>query len=123
MWSLLEPCLKYTTTRYLVVDVWQIGLLHRLLQLAIVIYAIFEAISQGSWAFSEVPANSVNAYGSRTAAYESINAIRNLTDELVYCGNESYSYIMSKVCASSVRRRDSGWPLLPAVLPAHSKAR
>ena len=48
--------LPYTTQRRLRVDVWQLGLAFKLLQLAILIFLAVDIFSQNAWAHSEVPA-------------------------------------------------------------------
>ena len=86
--------LPYRTSKHLVVDMWQVGLFYRSLQAGVLVYAIREALYHGSWAYSEVPAGSVNAYGGSTAQFQA--AVTSDYNMLTYCFNETYDYIFSE---------------------------
>eukprot|EP00966_Prymnesium_polylepis_P211954 4909248-Prymnesium_polylepis.1 len=94
----IKPLLSYRTNRYMKVDVWQVGLAHRLLQLGIIIFAVIEALNAGSWAYSETAAGTVNAYGATTAAYSSLveQFDGSKTGPIIYCNNASYDYVYDR---------------------------
>lgn len=83
--------LPYRTTKHLIVDSWQIGLSFRALQACVLAYAISTALQTGTWVMSEVPAGSVNAYGSLSDATRDALALPDYT-VLPYCGDAKYSY-------------------------------
>ena len=65
-WRALLP---YTTSRRLRVDVWQLGLTYKVLQLAILIFVGVDIFNRNAWAHSEVPAGRINSYGESTVNF------------------------------------------------------
>jgi hypothetical protein len=55
------------------------------------VYSISAALQEGTWVESEVPAGSVNAYGSLSDATRDTLALPDYT-VLPYCGDATYSY-------------------------------
>ena len=68
MGCLRDLCCVYPTKRMLRVDVWQLGLMYRTLQLGILCGVLYDIFISNAWAYSEVPQNTVNAYGESTPA-------------------------------------------------------
>ena len=87
-WRALLP---YTTSRRLRVDVWQLGLSFKLLQLTILIFVGIDIFNRNAWAHSEVPAGRVNSYGEVTADFTSTLAL----DKVGYCSSDDHDYIFS----------------------------
>ena len=81
--------LPYTTQRRLRVDVWQLGLAFKLLQLAIIIFLCVDIFSENAWAHSEVPGGRVNAYGESTADFIAAKA----DNQLDYCSSDQHDYV------------------------------
>ena len=92
MGCLRDLCCVYPTKRMLRVDVWQLGLMYRTLQLGILCGVLYDIFISNAWAYSEVPQNTVNAYGESTPAYE---AIYNRTSPPVYCDSPKHDYVFS----------------------------
>lgn len=86
--------LPYVTSRRLRVDVWQLGLAFKLLQLAIVIGIGLDIFYRNGWAYSEVPAGRVNAYGESTSDFK---ATLNASTEPKYCGSTQHNYVFSSL--------------------------
>ena len=82
--------LPYTTQRRLRVDVWQLGLAFKLLQLAIIIFLCVDIFSENAWAHSEVPAGRVNAYGETTDSFDTTKD--KADNQLEYCSNKTHDY-------------------------------
>lgn len=83
--------LPYRTQRHLRVDVWQLGLAYRILQLIILIVVGVEIFLTHGWAHSEVPAGRVNAYGETTDAFEAIAEGAAPS----YCASAAHDYVFS----------------------------
>lgn len=89
-----KPALAYRTTRQIRVDMWQIGLAHRVLQLIAVTWVLFDLVRFNSWAFSETPTGTVNAWeesgrGGFAATY------RAPASDFPYCSNASHDFVYS----------------------------
>ena len=72
---IVSPCgglFTYRTTRMFRIDVWQLGLAFRLIQGLIVGMVAYDIFQRHGWAYSEVPAGRVNAYGESTSEFVSI---------------------------------------------------
>ena len=80
--------LPYTTQRRLRIDVWQLGLAFKLLQLAIIIFLCVDIFSQNAWAHSEKPGGWVNAYGESIDAFTKAKA----DNQLEYCSSAMHDY-------------------------------
>ena len=77
----------FAAPKQIKVKMWQIGLLHRLLQAAVIIFMAVSHYSNNTWARSETPIASVNAYHVGGTAYR---AAINKTDyeaTYPYCNN------------------------------------
>ncbi len=87
--KLLKKALSYQTKKYLVVDdVWQIGLLYRVLQAGVLAWALYEALSEHTWAHTETPAGSVNGWHETTDAYNNAST----GARPAYCGSQDYEF-------------------------------
>jgi len=62
--------LAYTTGKKIIVDVWPVGLLHRLLQIGVLIFALWEAVSMHTWALHEIPHGSANIYAQSNDVFQ-----------------------------------------------------
>jgi LSD1 subclass zinc finger protein len=89
-WRALLP---YTTSRRLRVDVWQLGLSFKLLQLTILIFVAVDIFNRNAWAHSEVPAGRINSYGEGTDDFTSTLALEDST--VAYCSSPDHDYIFS----------------------------
>lgn len=79
----LKESLTYRTTRHIRIDIWQIGLLDKLLTVIVLLIAFVPAIRTGAYALSEVPVGSVNAWTEGTLP----------TGELQYCNSPSHDFV------------------------------
>ena len=71
----MSPCwglLTYRTSRSIRIDVWQLGLAFRIIQAMVVGGVAYDILNRDGWAYSEVPAGRVNAYGESTAEFVSL---------------------------------------------------
>ena len=89
-WRALLP---YTTSRRLRVDVWQLGLSFKLLQLTILIFVGIDIFNRNAWAHAEVPAGRINSYGEGTADFTSTLALED--NKVSYCSSDDHDYIFS----------------------------
>ena len=80
--------LPYTTQRRIRIDVWQLGLAFKLLQLAIIIFLCIDLFKKNEWAHSEVPGGRVNAYGESIDAFTKAKA----DNQLEYCSSAKHDY-------------------------------
>ena len=93
--AIMSPCgglLTYRTSRMIRIDVWQLGLAFRLIQAAIVGFVAFDIFQRHGWAYSEVPAGRVNAYGESTAEFVAIG-----TTSPAYCSSADHDYVFSSL--------------------------
>ena len=88
--KMMSDLLAYRTERRMRVDIWQIGLAHKVLQAGIFVGVAVQIFSLHEWAYSEVPAGRFNAYGESTTAYTAVG----LTTP-GYCNNASHDYVYS----------------------------
>ena len=84
--------LPYTTQRRLRVDVWQLGLAYKLLQIAILTVVAVDLFETHGWAHQEVPAGRINAYGEATDPFK---AMLNPATPPVYCNSPEHDYVFS----------------------------
>jgi len=63
----------YTTPKTIKIKMWQIGLLHRLLQAGVFVFMCVTHYTGHTWARSEVPIASVNAYHSAGGFHAAVN--------------------------------------------------
>lgn len=96
VWYDPRPYLTYRTQKFVLIQEWPVGLTHKTFQILALIYVIYSMASEETWAYSEVPMGTFNAYGSsgdyETQAKASTQA---QVDEKVYCGSTAYSYVDS----------------------------
>jgi hypothetical protein len=85
---------QYETPKNIIVDIWQVGLAYRGLQLFVFIFLLVEAQQDGNWAMSEVPGGSANAFITTTPEFDAVATTPDF-QTLTYCGNEQYSYMMN----------------------------
>ena len=63
--------LAYRTKREIRIDVWQIGLTFRILQIVIIGTVAYDIFIGHGWAYSEVPSSrGINAWGESTPQFE-----------------------------------------------------
>ena len=96
VWYDPRPYLTYRTQKFVLIQEWPVGLTHKSFQILALVYVIYSMTSEETWAYSEVPMGTFNAYGSSgdydTQAKASTQA---QVDEKVYCGTTAYSYVDS----------------------------
>ena len=85
--------LPYTTQRRLRIDVWQLGLAFKLLQLGIIIFLCVDIFKANGWAHSEVPGGRVNAYGESTPDFEA--TVAKPVNQVKYCSSDEHDYVFS----------------------------
>ena len=98
-----QSWLTYKTQRQIRVDVWQLGLTFRLLQLTIAGWLIYDIFIGHRWAYHEVPAGRVNAYGQTSNEYIALGST-----VPAYCGNADNpdnNYYFSATWACAPRQR------------------
>jgi hypothetical protein len=89
----IRSMLQYRTARQLSVDVWQIGLFYRTMQLAIFIWVLIDLIANHAYAFKEVPRGTINAWADTTTATFS-KVLEGLTSkDLEYCSSDDHDYV------------------------------
>ena len=82
--------LTLTIPRVVIVQVWQLGLLFRCLQVGVLIYFLNTMIGDSTWAYRETPSNRINAWiegGSALAAWAASST--SLSSSFAYCGGGS----------------------------------
>ena len=83
--------LTFKMERKVTLEVWQVGLVHKVLQLVVVAFVLIQLAMGSAWAYSSAPIGSVNAWpdSGNWATYMS-----ELEDEHAppYCSNADFSY-------------------------------
>ena len=90
----LRPLLSHYTPKYIKVDYWPIGLLNLSLKITIFVYVVWSLYVEQSWAYSEVPLGTVNAFGVATADYYDA-AGRGAGNLPSYCNNPQHAFKFS----------------------------
>ena len=91
----LDDVFKLRIEKKVEVRVWRVGLTLRLCQLAIITYIVLSLYFFGTWALSEVPVGSVNAWAEGGAWKDHANHL-NPAASLDHCsGNSSFSFVYS----------------------------
>ena len=95
----LREAFGYRTPKFIKVDVWQLGLLHRVLQLTALGYAIgYVLLDRQAWAYSEAPIGKANAWGEPGKLHQMKDFKYYTRDQggpFSYCSNSSLSYAYS----------------------------
>ena len=86
----IDELLTFRLEKTVTIQVWQVGFLFRILQIAIVTFFVFQMYVYDQWALIEIPVGSLNAWSQA----------RNFMDDaglssfasLPYCNNASYAY-------------------------------
>ena len=99
--------LAYRTQRQMRVDIWQLGVAFRVVQIAILVGVGFQIFTDHSWAYSEVPSGRFNAYGLSTDGYIEVG----LTSP-GYCDNATHDYVYQTTSAY-VQHGQSGLLVAP----------
>jgi len=95
MWETLKTYLYYRTSRQVRVDIWQVGLTYRILQLAVIAYVLWDLIVSNSYVVSEVPSGTVNAWcDTGRASFAALLAARNATS-FAYCSSPDHDFMYS----------------------------
>ena len=89
----IRSMLQYRTARQLSVDVWQIGLFYRSMQIAIFIYVLVDLIGNHAYAYKEVPRGTVNAWGDDTTATFTKVLDKLGAADLKYCSSDDHDYV------------------------------
>ena len=80
----------------MVIDIWQIGIFYRVMQVLIFMYVIWDFVSNQGWAFQETPMGATNIYiseaNSRAIIAEALETSSNINSSFEYCGNSNYAY-------------------------------
>ena len=85
-----------TIPRVVIVQVWELGLLNKLLQVGVLIYFLLGMISNDGWAYQEVPTNRINAWIESDSASEAWQSTSNSMDSTFsYCGTTDYDFTYS----------------------------
>lgn len=86
----MNELLTFRLEKTVTIQVWQVGLVFRLMQIAVVVYIACMLHFANSWAYNETPMGSVNAWNEQGGFLEHAN----LADysSLPYCANASLSY-------------------------------
>lgn len=90
----IKPYLYYRTARHVRVDIWQVGLTNRILQIGIIVAFIATVITSNSWAASERPLGVVNAWedGGRYGFAPTLNRS---SEYYSYCASPDHNYVYS----------------------------
>ena len=98
----IKKMLFYRTKKDAMIVVWQLGLLHRLLQVGLFAYTLFTVFWASQWAQTVDVTNNVNAWVSP-------GEWGRVSSSSIYCGNASYDYVYSDAWTyrNPVCRRDS----------------
>lgn len=96
VWYDPRPYLTYRTQKYVLVQEWPVGLTHKTFQIVALGYVIYSMATEQTWAYSEVPFGTFNAYGSPGDYISQVKASTQAdVDGKVYCGTTAYNYTFS----------------------------
>ena len=136
-----DSSMVFRLEKTVTIKVWQIGLLFRLCQLAVIIYLIVALVINETWAYTEIPVGIVNAYAGVGDIYDHVDEAS--WSSLAHCSDPAaFSYANSPnwvydnpacvamdpwelsskgtrevhVTTSILEVRESGWPCAAAVL-------
>mmetsp|Transcript_49329 Transcript_49329/g.128696 ORF Transcript_49329/g.128696 Transcript_49329/m.128696 type:complete len:537 (-) Transcript_49329:426-2036(-) len=88
--------LTFKMPKVVVLQIWQLGLINRVLQVGVLIYLFWSIISERSWAYKEVPSTTVNAWIESGAAVSSwASTTSAIGDTYRYCNNASFEFVYS----------------------------
>ena len=88
--------LTFSMPRVVVLQIWQLGLINRCLQVAVVCYLWWSIASENTWAYREVPSSQMNAWiegASVTSSWASTSS--SMAATYPYCSNSSYEFTYS----------------------------
>lgn len=89
--EMLKPYFLYRTNKYISIEVPIVGIVHRLSQIAALIYVVVSMVSGSSWAKLTVPIGSVNPW-AEPGNYSRIAKTTADYADFVYCSNPAYAY-------------------------------
>ena len=90
--TFLIPYFSYRTPKYILVEVPLVGVVHRLGQVAALVYVVYTMIIGSTWAMASVPLGSTNPW-VETGGY--INVATNtaqVSTSMAYCSNPANAY-------------------------------
>jgi len=90
--------LTLTIPRVIIVQVWQLGLLFRALQVAVLVYFLNQMIGDSTWAYRETPSNRINAWIEGASARASwATTSSSLATSFPYCsGGSDFDFTFSE---------------------------
>jgi len=88
--------LTLTIPRVVIVQIWQLGLLNKILQIFVLIYFLNTMVAEHTWAQEETPSNRVNAWiEGGTIANSWAASSSSLATSYPYCSNTAYDFTYS----------------------------
>lgn len=91
----IGACFNYYSPVFLKLEYFPIGVLNRILQIAILGYVVNQIVREQSWAYSETPLGTVNAFGGEGDGFSKLFYMQTKASTLAqldYCGNESHAF-------------------------------
>ena len=93
---MLSSFLAFSVPKSLRIDIWQVALVHRILQVGVLGWIVYSLIEDDKWAYAEVPEASYNLYVQAGSSQRVIDGAPGSFDEsFPYCNNTAYSYAYS----------------------------
>ena len=89
----VDELLTFRLEKTVTIQVWQVGVLHLVLQIAVLVYVLLTLYLGNTWAYTEVPIGKVNAW-SGLGTYLNDARLPNY-NSLPYCNNASLSFAYS----------------------------
>lgn len=86
----IDELLTFRLEKTVTIQVWQVGFLYRILQIAIVTFFVFQMVVYDQWALVEIPVGSLNAW-SQARNFKDDAGLSSFAS-LPYCNNASYAY-------------------------------
>jgi len=86
--------LTFTMPKTITLLVWQIGLLHKILQGAVIGYLVWSLYDNSTWAYKEVPIESVNAFVEIAASsgWDEATDVYNAETAPAWCADPGYAF-------------------------------
>lgn len=88
----INACLKYKSTSYVQIDYPVVGAVNRGLQILIVALTAFQLFSEKTWAYSETPLGTVNAFGGPGQASTAYSKVVADINALPQCNNNTHAF-------------------------------
>ena len=81
----------YATPKLIYIDMWQLALLHKLMQVGVLMYIMWGFFAEESWAVVEIPAGSFNAWVTTGSFMEDTN-VPSFAQKFPYCASSANLY-------------------------------